>query len=768
MAVSDRAHRAHPNNTDIDGLLGAMTLAEKLGQLNMPVPLAARVIEEFDLDTPMPVTLADFERFAEGSFSADLGPGGGLLGVAIHCPEGPRRQAEFHNRLQEIAATTRLGIPLLQISEGTHGIVAAGATIFPEGLTLGSTWDPELVQRVYAAVAREGRALGYHALCTLVVEPIRDPRLGRNCEGYTEDPWLLSCLTEAIVRGVQGDDVSAADKAIAVLCHYPAQSEPSGGLERGAMEISERALRDTFLPAWTAGIARAGALGVMATYASIDGTPTHSSRRLLTDLLRGELGFEGVVLSEGLGFDTLVYEGICETQKEAGARAIEAGVDVNVTYEDAYLAPLGENVVEGAVAEALVDRAVRRVLQVKSRLGLFEDAFVDVDHAVAVVHSAEHQALGLEAACAGIVLLKNESGTLPLGRAGSIAVIGPNAAAAANQLGDYTVGFLGDSEGAAVPVTTTLQGIRERAGAGQTVTYAKGCEVLGDDRSGFAEAVAAAAAADVAVVVVGEQAGQLASRDATARPTVGERSDVASLDLTGVQEDLIRAVWETGTPTVAVLVNGRPLSVRWAAEHVPAIVEAWLPGEHGGQAVAAVLFGEKDPSGRLPVTIPRHVGQLPAFYNHRRAKGYWTEHGYGYVDMPATPLWEFGHGLSYTTFEYSNLRVDPAAIDPDGEVRVSVDVTNTGARAGTEVVQLYLRDVVASVAPFDRQLRGFEKVTLEPAASTTVAFTLGREHLALLDEDLRSVVEPGAFEVLVGSSCRRIHATGSFQVRART
>lgn len=746
-----------------------MTLAEKIGQLNMPLPVAGLVPAELDVAATMPRTHEDFERFARGEHDPDLGPGGGFFGMAgIHCPEGPRRQAEVHNRLQRVALEeTRLGIPLLQITEGTHGVMTVGATIFPEGPTLGSTWDPALLERVYAAIAREARALGFHALCTLVVEPTRDPRLGRNCEGYTEDPWLMSNYAEAIVRGAQGDDVGAPDKAVAVLCHYPVQSEPSSGLERGAMEISERKLREVFLRPWFAGIKRGGALGVMATYAAIDGEPTHGSRWLLTEVLREELGFEGVVLSEGMGFDTLVYEGVAATQSAAGELALQAGVDLNITYEEAYLHPLLENVAAGRIDEKLVDRAVRRVLELKSRLGLFDDPYVDVDRAEEIVHSADHQQLCLEAAREGIVLLKNKDGLLPLSKeVRSIAVIGPNADNPLNQLGDYTVGFLVPDAGHAQQVITVLDGVRAKAGATQAVHYAKGCDVLGDDTMGFAEAEAAARSADVAIVVVGEQLGAIAAEGDAFRSTVGERADVASLDLTGAQQALIAAVHATGTPTVVVLINGRPLSIRWVAEHVDAIVEAWLPGERGGEAVADVLFGDHNPSGCLPVTVPRHVGQLPVYYNHRRAKAYWTDRNYDYVDMPATPLWEFGYGLSYTSFEYSNLRVDPPAIAPDGEVRVSLDVRNVGGRAGCEVVQLYVRDVVASLAPADRELRGFEKMGLEPGEQRTVAFVLTPDDLAVLDRDLSRVVEPGTFDVLVGSSCRRIHLEGSFEVKA--
>jgi beta-glucosidase len=367
--------------------------------------------------------------------------------------------------------------------------------------------------------------------------------------------------------------------------------------------------------------------------------------------------------------------------------------------------------------------------------------------------------LALRVARDGIVLLKNENNLLPLKKnLRSIAVIGPNADDATNQLGDYTTAHI------LQPIVTVLAGIRAKVAPATKVTYVRGCEVLGEDRSGFAEATQAARNADIAVVVVGEKQGGFFSEDSEDRATVGERSDVASLDLTGVQEDLIRAVYETGTPTVVVLINGRPLSIRWTAEHVPAIVEAWQPGERGGEAVADVLFGDYNPSGRLPITIPRHVGQLPVYYNYKPSKAYWIGQS-GYVDMPATPLYEFGYGLNYTKFEYSNLHIDPQEIRPAANVYVSVDVKNVGERQGEEIVQLYVRDVVATVSTPVKQLRGFQKIALEPAKAKTVDFTLTPADLSLLDQNMNWVVEPGTFEIMVGSSSEDIRLKGIFDVK---
>jgi beta-glucosidase len=645
--------------------------------------------------------------------------------------------------------------------EGIHGLMCSGATIFPEGPALGSTWNLDLVSRVYRAAAREGRSIGMHQLYTLVVEPIRDPRLGRNEEAYSEDPWLCARLAETIVRAVQGDDVSTPDRCLAGLCHYPGQSEPVSGLERGAMEISERKLRTVFLPPWEAGIRDAGALGVMATYPAIDGVPAHGSEFLLTDVLRGELRFEGLVLGEGRGLETLIHEGVARDQKEAGQQALRAGLDVGINYEAAYMLELLASVREGAVPEALVDRAVRRVLRQKVRLGLFERHQADLEHALATVHSAEHQRLALEAARESLVLLKNEGGLLPLDRTRlrTVAVIGPNADDEKNLLGDYT------AKTVLQDVVTVLEGIRAKA-PGARVTHVRGCDVTPTPLDEIAKARRAASEADVAIVVVGENEWQ-AVRGEERVGTSGEGYDAATLELTGRQEELVQAVVAAGKPTVVVLVNGRPLATRWIAANVPAVVEAWVPGEKGGLAVAEVLFGEVSPSGRLPVTVPRHVGQLPVAYDQPRSKEWWLKNGWGksYVDLDPTPLYPFGHGLTYTTFEYANLRTSAREIRPGGTLDVSVDVRNTGGRAGRETVQLYVKDVVSSVTTPVLQLRGFRKVALQPGEKATVTLTLTPRDLALYDRQMKRVVEPGEFKVMVGASSSDIRLTGSFFVR---
>ena len=750
-----------PIERRVEDLLSRMTLKEKVGQLNLPCVYVDQ------LGKTIPEKLQACRRFAAGTYTQEIGPGAGFFTLAdtiLH--EGVEQQAEYFNELQKIALTqTRLKIPLLQDEEGTHGGMFSGATIFPEGLAIGSSFDMPLLESIYAAAARESRAVGIHVLSTLVLELDRDPRMGRNEEGYTEDTYLMSRIAEAIVHGTQGKDISAPDKTVALLTDFPTQSEPLSGLERGAVTLSDRMLRRDVLPPWTTAITKNGALGVMAGYPDIEDMPAHGSKKWMNDVLRDELGFKGIVVSEGEGFGTLIYEGIVPTQKEAGALALSAGVDTNITYEPAYMEPLIENVKEGRVPMELIDRAVRRMLELKFRLGLFEHPYVDVTHAKKVVHSKESQQLALDAAREGIVLLKNENNRLPLRKnVKSVAVIGPNANSASNLFGDYSAQVVLQH------VDTILDGIKARVSPATKVVYAEGCAVNDQDKNGFEKALQAAKNADVAIVVLGEQSRREGDEGKhRPAPTDGEGYDVASLNLTGVQEGLLKAIQATGTPTVLILINGRPLSIRWAAEHVPAIVEAWQPGEQGAEAIADVLFGDYNPSARLPITIPGSVGQLPAYYSYPVSKAYWIAGGWtdtrGYVDMPATPLYPFGYGLSYTNFRYSNLHTEPSAINSDGKVMVSVDVENSGMRAGVETVQMYLRERFTPVATPVKQLRGFERVHIDPGQKKTVNFMLGPEELQLLDQELHWKVVPGTFDVMIGKSSADIVLKGSFEVK---
>jgi beta-glucosidase len=511
------------------------------------------------------------------------------------------------------------------------------------------------------------------------------------------------------------------------------------------MEVSERKFRDVFLPSFATGIKKYGALGVMATYPAIDGVAVHSSEKILTKILREELNFKGIVVCEGGGLGTIVTERHAATQKEAGVLAIKAGVDVGISIEDAYMGGLIENVHEGKISMSDVDRAVSRLLRLKFQMGLFENPYVDQERAVKTVNSKENRELALQAAREGIVLLKNDKKILPLKKdIKKIAVIGPDADAAIDQLGDYFPHNIPQH------VVTVLEGIKNKVSPKAKINYVKGCDVIENTPNEITKAANAAKNSDIAIVVIGEAGYR----------TDGEGRDMASLDLTGLQEQLLKAVYATGTQTIAVLINGRPLSIRWASEKIPAIVEAWMCGEQGGNAVADVLFGDYNPSGKLPITVPRSIGQYPFYYNFSA-----TKEGARYIDMPGTPLYEFGFGLSYTTFEYSNLTILPKEINNRSEVEVSVDVKNTGTVKGDEVVQLYINDVISSTSRPVKELKGYEKISLEPGEKKTVKLKLLPEDLSLFDRDMNFVVEPGTFEVMVGSSSMDIKLKGEFEVK---
>ncbi len=734
--------RSRPIDERVDDLLARMTLEEKVGQMNMPCVY----MDQFGRDIAS--KREGVRRFVTGDL-LPIGPGGGFFTLANEIvPEGARQQAVVFNELQKLAVEkTRLGIPLMQVEEGTHGFMAPGATIFPEGLGLGASWNMDLIREVFAAAAREARSVGVHQLFTLVIEPNRDPRHGRNQQTFSEDPFLCSEIAVRIVEGTQGHDISSSENVIAGLCHFPGQTQGLNGINRGTMDLSERTLREVYLPPWVAGISKAGALGVMATHPSINGYPNHGSDHHLTRILRDELGFRGNVLSEGSNTGTLLYERVVATEKEAGPIVLKAGVDVNITFESGYMKDMIDNVREGIVPIALLNRAVRRILRLKFQLGLFENPYVDPERAAAVVHSQTHGQLALRAAREGVVLLKNERNLLPLSKQlKSIAVLGPNAHDSENLLGDYIPKTILHR------ATTVLDEIRTKLSPQARLEYVRGCNVLDLDVNQISQAAEAARRADVAIVVVGED-----------ERTDGESDDSVDLQLTGLQNELIRAIHETGTPTVLVLISGRPLAIAWAGEHVPAIVEGWMCGEKGAKAVADVLFGDYNPSGKLPVTFPRHVGQMPFYYNYKPSKQMRMERAY--VTMPLTPLFEFGRGLSYTSFDYSDLQINPQQLNPTGEVRISLHVKNTGNREGSEAVQLYLDDVISSVVTPVIELKSFKKVSLKPGESKRVDFDLGPEHLSLLDVHLKPRVEPGEFEVMVGSSSSDIRLRGRFTVR---
>jgi beta-glucosidase len=739
-----------PVSARADDLLARMTLDEKLAQLAGVWGGALLADGVFDPDRAR-------RYLADGI--------GHVSRVASSGTMRPREVAAAVNAIQRfLVEETRLGIPAVVHEESTAGFCARDATCFPQAIGLASTWDPALLEEVGAVIREQMRAVGARHTLAPVLDVARDPRWGRTEETYGEDAYLASRLGVAYVRGVQTRDLATG--VVATGKHFVTYGAGEGGLNWAPSHLSPREILERYLPPFEAAIREAGLASVMNSYNEIDGTPCGASRELLTDWLRGRMGFDGVVVADYFTIPMLAtYHCIAADAADAAARALEAGIDVELPARDCYGAPLREALADGRADPAWVDRSVRRVLAQKLALGLFENPRVDAAAAPSHFQTPAQRALARRVACASIVLLKNDGGLLPLDPAlRRLAVVGPHAESVRLLQGDYhypshleyQLGGSVDLSACFPPTVTLAEGIRRRVSAATVVTTAPGCDVTGGATDGFVDAVAAARAADVAVVCVGDRAG-LADGC-----TSGEFTDRADLGLPGVQQALVEAIVATGTPTVVVLLNGRPPALPWIAAHAPAVVEAWLPGEEGGNALADVLFGDASPAGRLPATLPRAVGQVPLYYNHKPS-GARSQMKGDYADLSVTPLFPFGHGLSYTRFEYANLTV-PATVDAAGAVDATLDVTNAGARGGDEVVQLYVRDVVASVTRPVLQLAGFARVALQPGETVRVAFRLDLGQLAFYDRAMELVVEPGEVEVLVGASSADLRLRASVEV----
>lgn len=740
---------ALPCEERVEDLLSRMTLEEKIAQM---LCVWQRKRE----------TLIDEQgRFDAMKARAAFAHGHGLGQVGRPSDAGDGltawQMAELTNDIQRFfLETSRLGIPVIFHEECLHGHAAREGTSFPQPIGLGATFDTELVERLYAMAAAEARARGTHQALTPVVDVARDPRWGRVEETFGEDPHLVSRMGVAAVRGFQGD-ATFADKrhVIATLKHFAAHGQPESGTNCAPANVSMRVLRETFLSTFKAAIQEGGALSVMPSYNEIDGVPSHANRWLLQDVLRGEWGFRGFTVSDYFAIRELnerpeLYgHHLASDPKEAAALAVRAGVDIELPDPDCY-PNLVELVREGTIPESVIDDRVRPMLRAKFLLRLFDDPYVDPASAERIVREPSHRVLALEAARKAITLLKNEGGVLPLdpGRIHTVAVIGPNA--------DRVM--LGGYSGVPLHVDTVLQGIKARVPAGIDVLYHQGCTITiggswsqddvtpGDpeeNRRTIREAADLAARADVVVLAIGDN--EQTSREAWASNHLGDR---ASLDLVGQQDDLVDAVAASGTPIVALLFSGRPASARNLAAKASAILELWYLGQESGRAVADVLFGDVNPGGKLPITIPRSVGHLPAYYNHKPSARR------GYLFDSVEPLFPFGFGLSYTTFTFGPPRLERTDIDPTGSARVLVDVTNSGPVPGDEVVQLYVRDVVSSVTRPVKELKGFQRISLAPGETRTVAFDITPGHLAFYDIDMVWRVEPGEFRIMIGSSSR--------------
>ena len=752
VAVASHAQTYKDPNASIDerveDLLGRMTLEEKIAQMNMN-------------------GMGEYRQLPHGA--------GVVESPFISVQEIARISSETKRYARE---NTRLGIPPIQIGECLHGQLAMGATIFPQAIAQGSTWNPALVERMASVIALEASASGVDQALSPLFDLAREPRYGRTEECYGEDPYLVARMGVAFVEGMQGKAEYTRVHGIApgkLMCtakHFAGYSVPAGGINLAPSSLGEREMRTLHLYPFEKVVKDANVCAVMPSYNEVDGMPAHSNRWLLTDVLRGEWGFGGYVFTDYGGLSQLHnFHHVAADASEAAVMGINAGVDLEAARPDAY-ARLFDLVKAGKVKEEQINAAVRRILRAKFMAGLFDKPYPDPERLSEVVHRPEHVALALEVAQESAVLLKNDSALLPLdaSKLKSLAVIGPNADQV--QYGDYT--YTRDNRSG----VTILQGLRDRLGSRVQINYAKGCNITGSDRSGIAAAVEAASKSDVAVVVLGETSvilsglgwgvglGENEPRD----PFVsGEGYDLTSLDPPGVQRELLQAVCATGKPVVLVMVHGRPWSIDWEKDHVPAILEAWYPGEQGGNAIAGILFGDVNPSGRLNCSVPRSVGHLPVTYDYKpsarginREPGTPEKPGRDYVFSSPAPLFAFGHGLSYTTFEYSDLKIDNN--QSAKTVKVSVSVRNTGSRDGKEVVQLYVNDRVSSVTTPQKMLKGFDKIELKAGEQKTVTFDLPYDELALWNASMQRVVEPGEFVVMIGRSAEDIALSGSFVV----
>ena len=695
----------------ISALLARMTLAEKLGQLQQ------------------------LDGEANGNFRPEHVEmvRKGLLGSTLNV-----RGAARTNQLQRVAMNeSRLKIPMLFGFDVIHGY----RTVFPIPLGEVATWDPIAVERNAAIAAKEARAAGVHWTFAPMVDIARDARWGRIAEGSGEDPFLGSAMAHARVLGFQGNDYSAHDKVVACAKHWVAYGAAEAGRDYNTTDMSERTLREVYFPPFKAAV-DAGVGTFMSAFNDLNGVPTSANRFTLTQVLRGEWKFDGIVVSDYESVKELINHGLAANEKDAAEAGLNAGVDMEMVSR-LYNKHGADLLKERSLTLARIDEAVRRVLRIKFRLGLFERPYADEARESGSIFTPEHLAAARETAARSFVLLKNEGRVLPLNKnLKTIAIVGPLADTQKEMIGSWT------GDGKPEDAVTLLAGVKSKVSPETVIKYAKGCELNDDSTSGFDDAVRIARESDVVIIAAGESA-----------EMSGEAASRSSLDLPGVQMQLIKAIHATGKPYAVVLMNGRPLTINWAAENSPAILETWFAGTQAGNAIADVLFGDVNPGGKLPVTFPRTVGQAPLYYNHKNtgrppdAKNKYTSK---YLDVPWTPQFPFGYGLSYTQFKISNLQLSALQIGLADKLTVTADVQNAGSRAGDEVVQLYIRDVAASVTRPVKELKGFQRITLQPGETKRVQFKLGPDQLGFYNRMMRFVVEPGEFRVMVGPNSENL------------
>jgi len=754
----------------VTDLLSRMTLTEKVSQLTSV--WAYEIIRNGQIN--------------EDKCMAKMGQGLGQItrlgGASSFKPDEAARAA---NQIQRfLVEKTRLGIPAIIHEESCAGYLTRGANVFPQALGIGASFEPELAQEMGEIIREQMMALGARQALAPLLDITRDPRWGRTEETYGEDRYLTARMGVSYIRGLQSDSLEQG--ILATGKHFVGYGQSEGGMNWAPAHISRRDLLENFLFPFEAAVKEANLRSIMPGYHELDGVPCHTNQWLLDDLLRQEWGFDGLVVSDYFGINMIYdYHNAAPSKDHAARMALAAGVDMELPSTDVYSTPLIQAVENGLVDASLLDKIVSRVLAMKFRLGLFENPYVAENNVESHFQSALQRAFSRKAAEKSIVLLKND-GTLPLvSEKKTIAVIGPNADNIRNMLGDYSYpahveSLLDMAEDnfantelpedrlsvadAMPPMQSILAGLKAVGGSEISWLYAKGCDVLPEiDKktsemklSDFTEAIQVARQADLSILVLGDKAGLIENC------TSGEARDRTSLDLPGQQKDLLQAVGALGKPVVLVLVNGRPYSLSWEDQHVNAIVEAWLPGEEGAAAIADVLFGKVNPGGKLPISFPRTVGQVPVFYAHRPSGG--RSHWKGdYVDESSKPLYAFGHGLSYTTFEYSDLAI-PAQVAIDGTLELTFSLQNTGAIAGEEVVQLYLHDRSADITRPVQQLFGFKRLKLQPGEKCQVQFTVSTDQMGFYDRDMNFVVEPGEMEVMVGAASNDIRLQGLFDL----
>ena len=734
-----------PVKERVEDLLGRMTLEEKVGQMNQFVGLEhikkneAHLTEE---DLKNNTAQAFYPGFSADSVASWTRKG--LVGSFLHV-----LTLEEANYLQSLAMESRLGIPVIFGIDAIHGNAnAPDNTVYPTNIGLACSFDLELARRIARETAAEMRAMNMHWTFNPNVEVARDPRWGRVGETYGEDPYLVSLMGTETVRGYQGD--LSSDDVLACIKHFVGGSQPVNGTNGSPTDLSERTIREVFFPPFEEGV-KAGAMSLMTAHNELNGIPCHSNEWLMEDVLRGEWGFKGFVVSDWMDIEHIYdLHATAENIKEAFYQSIMAGMDMHMhgVYWNEYVCEL---VREGRIPESRIDSSVRKILDIKFRLGLFENPYADPDRTMDIRLCGTHRHTALEAARKSVVLLKND-GLLPLdpGKYRRVLVTGINADDH-NILGDWSADQKPEN------VTTVLEGLKMVSPETEFVFVDQGWDPRNMSEANVDRAAAAARTCDLNIVVAGEYM----YRGRWTERTSGEDTDRSDIDLVGLQNELIRKVAASGRPTVLVLISGRPLGVQWAADNLPALVNAWEPGMYGGQAIAEILYGKVNPSAKLAVTMPRSAGQVQMIYNHKP-----SQYFHPYAVTPSTPLYPFGYGLSYTTYSYSDIWLDRTEIPADGTVKVSVEIRNTGNIAGDEIVQMYIRDRFSSVTRPVKELKDFARIHLEPGETRTVEFSVTPDKLMFLDKDLRPVVEPGEFIVMVGpSSDDRDLYTASFFVR---